>query len=1040
MAVQAQTDPYAAYGGSTVASDPYAKYGGASVSTQPIQVHMTDPNGNLALVDQKDALAKLQQGYKIGPPAEQHYGGGELSEQGQQSDFHSTAPVSSLATGFSSGLGIPESQTPVSDLVSNLNPITNAKKAYQSGDVLQALAGPVGSGMIRQGKQYITSGLKDLADSGADSSLIEPGLPPGMMTTEQARQTALARYFKNQKYEDLSPELKLLADAEASRIQREANLFAIKSNVNFPLAARGITKITAGIIPGIGPASYEAGSEMAEGGHTGDVDAILHGAGKGGGTIAGILLGGDKGQQLTESAINKTIRPTLQAAKDLPATVLSKGLGGGQKAMQKTPIPQQTAAGVATNADVAAYAKGNGIDLLPGQATQSRGLKTTQAIGERAIVAPGVLPEVLDQQKANFGNLIDDFKEKVGPGVPDTESAGKNLKSQAEYGRDTLKKSAQADFQDFQSQAGDLPVDLNEVNDKYSGKLADQEEALRNIPSEYARPVRNILSKLADIQGGPDVDPKLLRSFNDAVESYGLNPEQQAALRQKMGLPVEGSSGIVKMSTAQRMRSALLDIARDGSGNIPDRVQSIAAEGAKDIDGAMEAAADKAGVTEQWRSANAKWKQLQETYNDPDHPLYKILQEPDDSKVPSLVLGKGQAGGSPVAIRKLKQAGIDIAPLKREVVQQIADKNFGLTNGGRGFAGYTMPFLQELYDPAELQELQMMGRVGRAIGFEMNPSGTSNVMEGSHQLRDIIHGSLGATVGPLASRITTSKALARAAMGDIQPRSIGEILGSRPSVPEVPPEEPPASSQPAPVTVMQPKAQTAAVAAAPNPVSDRRIDIAGRKRVSEMTPEERAQALLTSDKTGLPNNRAFAEAPKSPAVAMSDADGLKALNDKFGYEAGDALLKAKADALREAGLDAYHDKGDEFLYRGESPETLKAKLENARNILRNKVITAEMKDGRVLQFKGADFSYGAGKDLSESEAALKADKAQREASGQRARGKLRGITQLGPETGQANNSGTTPTNLPGIQGANQQNPVKRSLSDILGNRKPKGKK
>jgi PleD family two-component response regulator len=79
---------------------------------------------------------------------------------------------------------------------------------------------------------------------------------------------------------------------------------------------------------------------------------------------------------------------------------------------------------------------------------------------------------------------------------------------------------------------------------------------------------------------------------------------------------------------------------------------------------------------------------------------------------------------------------------------------------------------------------------------------------------------------------------------------------------------------------------------------DRRLDVARRARVTDMLPEEMKRELLTSKVTGLPNRRAFDEA-ESPAVAMSDADGLKALNDKFGYAAGDALLRAKAEALRE---------------------------------------------------------------------------------------------------------------------------------------------
>jgi len=82
--------------------------------------------------------------------------------------------------------------------------------------------------------------------------------------------------------------------------------------------------------------------------------------------------------------------------------------------------------------------------------------------------------------------------------------------------------------------------------------------------------------------------------------------------------------------------------------------------------------------------------------------------------------------------------------------------------------------------------------------------------------------------------------------------------------------------------------------------------------VAEMSEAEMRLELLTSEVTGLPNRRAFEEKGPAIVVAISDVDGLKALN-KYGYSVGDAVLAAKADALREAGLEAYHDKGDEFL-------------------------------------------------------------------------------------------------------------------------------
>jgi GGDEF domain-containing protein len=175
-----------------------------------------------------------------------------------------------------------------------------------------------------------------------------------------------------------------------------------------------------------------------------------------------------------------------------------------------------------------------------------------------------------------------------------------------------------------------------------------------------------------------------------------------------------------------------------------------------------------------------------------------------------------------------------------------------------------------------------------------------------------------------------------------------------------------------------------------SPPRERRVALGERRHVVEMSPEEMRRALLTSELTGLPNRRAFDEAGRALAVAMCDVDGLKALND-FAYDAGNALLKAKADALREAGLEAYHDKGDEFLCRGDNTKELQANLERARAVLRNRTVIVQRADGN-LSFTGADFSYGVGKDIYEAELLLKRHKTERESRGEIARGELRGIT------------------------------------------------
>lgn len=80
-------------------------------------------------------------------------------------------------------------------------------------------------------------------------------------------------------------------------------------------------------------------------------------------------------------------------------------------------------------------------------------------------------------------------------------------------------------------------------------------------------------------------------------------------------------------------------------------------------------------------------------------------------------------------------------------------------------------------------------------------------------------------------------------------------------------------------------------------ITERRTDHATRKRVSEMSPEEMREALLVSEKTGLPNKRAFDEREPSSWVAMCDLNGLKALNDGFGYSAGDIQKSSRAQRL-----------------------------------------------------------------------------------------------------------------------------------------------
>jgi len=196
--------------------------------------------------------------------------------------------------------------------------------------------------------------------------------------------------------------------------------------------------------------------------------------------------------------------------------------------------------------------------------------------------------------------------------------------------------------------------------------------------------------------------------------------------------------------------------------------------------------------------------------------------------------------------------------------------------------------------------------------------------------------------------------------------------------------------------------QTEAAPAAP---VERRTNQALRDEAAQLSPEAFVQRYLTHEASGLPNQRVFEQAEheqKADKYGYSDVDGLKYLNDTYGHAAGDALIRAKGDALREAGIDAYHVHGDEFVHRAEGPgaeQELTEKLARARTILENKDIAVPQKDGSTLHIKGATFSHGLGDSVADADDIMNKNKNERTRMGLRERGKFMGTVEVEPKAG-----------------------------------------
>lgn len=187
--------------------------------------------------------------------------------------------------------------------------------------------------------------------------------------------------------------------------------------------------------------------------------------------------------------------------------------------------------------------------------------------------------------------------------------------------------------------------------------------------------------------------------------------------------------------------------------------------------------------------------------------------------------------------------------------------------------------------------------------------------------------------------------------------------------------------------------------------AERRADTATRKRVSDMSADERANALLTDDLTGLPNRRAYDEAERLPVQSRVDLDGFKGINDTFGHDAGDAVLKAVGNHLQASQGEGrvFRIGGDEFPGEFASEAEASKAMEFARQKLASQQFTFELPDGSQKTISGVGFSYGIGQTSQAAESALIADKAARAAQGVRARD--RALSEGNARAAQGNKTG-----------------------------------
>lgn len=341
-----------------------------------------------------------------------------------------------------------------------------------------------------------------------------------------------------------------------------------------------------------------------------------------------------------------------------------------------------------TPREVLQHASDEGIKLTPGQATESGLAQQLQKAGQTAAVGGKELATALTEQKMKFGQAVNGFMDNVDPkraGLS-AESAGEQIQGTRNTAKSVSHDNAAQGYQKI-DYLMETPVNPQPISNawnqvKQNLPMGAEESILAQVP----RSMRAVVSDL--LSGKPDgFKPtfaqgiQLRKFFRDMGDTDGLPNQTQAMFKQMSGV----------------------------------------------VDKAMESSAG--ANADDWRAANAGWKDYATKYGDPQSILYKIGRTQDPTKIVTMLQN---APATDIITVKQELGGAALGPLKRQVIQDIAQSRFNVAHDGLG--GYSDSYLKALFSPAEVKELYLKGDLANRLKYDPNPSGTGSNLAATSQL------------------------------------------------------------------------------------------------------------------------------------------------------------------------------------------------------------------------------------------------------------------------------------------------------------------
>lgn len=432
-------------------------------------------------------------------------------------------------------------------------------------------------------------------------------------------------------------------------------------------------------------------------------------------------LGGDPSGAAAEGLTYAAAPEVGEAVKGKVLKVAKKVAYPNAERMTKTPAGGEVNPVEAfTPLEIKEFAKDKGIPMTAAEITESGPLRALQSVGEKSLTGSGLIKDHKASAQGAVHKLTKQMASDAGPEAVTSEAGARAIREDVGKKQVASRKAADEAYANWRGGITDsVDVNLADVNKKYGNMADDLSTVLENVPPEQASKINQLLSKARDL-GKHSAD---------------------------------GTDATLGLDDVRELRSHWLEVQRDLArrGRKDSREAGLATSIAVDLDQAIEGALKHRGgdeLVQQWRDANAGYKKHMETFYGDDSVLSKILEtgDTDLAKLPGQILDKG-TGGNPVHIRQLREAGVDLGPLQREVIDRV--HNSGFNNARNALGGFEDDFLQQLFadKPEALNDLYKTAKIGRSVKLDSNPSNTGGTLSATGDMEALgaaaVHGVMG---------------------------------------------------------------------------------------------------------------------------------------------------------------------------------------------------------------------------------------------------------------------------------------------------------